>query len=200
MKKYKTGFVWRSDIRKFFDSVDQNSLKQFLFRKVKCAKAQRLLSEVIESFPSNMPIGNLTSQIFANVYLNELDRFVKFKLRIKGYLRYGDDFVVFDRDKSNLLRNKNKITNFLRLNLKLEVNKKSDFLVKVKWGIRFLGVEIFVEGVKLNKRNSLRLVKKLEVKNIASYYGLTKNYGNKKAKRLFNWKTLKIMENMENLL
>ena len=200
MKKYKTGFVWRSDIRKFFDSVNQNNLKQFLFRKVKCVRAQQLLCEVIESFPSNMPIGNLTSQIFANIYLNELDRYIKFELRIKGYLRYGDDFVVFDKNRFNLLRNRDKITNFLMFNLKLEVNKKSDFLVKTKQGIKFLGVEIFDLGIRLNKRNNFRIIERLERKNIASYCGIAKRCGNKNTKKIVNWKILEILENMEKML
>lgn len=87
--KYQNGFVWRADISKFFNNVDHSILFEILKRKIRNEKVLSLLKEIIDSFEAGIPIGNLTSQIFSNIYLNELDRFVKHKLRVKCYLRYG---------------------------------------------------------------------------------------------------------------
>ncbi|MCG2808772.1 MAG: hypothetical protein L6275_00285, partial [Candidatus Portnoybacteria bacterium] len=94
LSKYPTSFVWRADIRKFFDNVDQQTLFEILSLRIKDTKTIKILREVITSYSlltcRGIPIGNLTSQIFANIYLNELDRFVKHTIKPRAYLRYGD--------------------------------------------------------------------------------------------------------------
>lgn len=87
-------YVLKCDIKKFFDSVDHRVLLSILSRKIKDENTMWLLKEIIESFPKGLPIGNLTSQIFANIYMDEFDQFVKHELKIKYYARYTDDFAI----------------------------------------------------------------------------------------------------------
>lgn len=87
-------YVLKCDIQKFFDTVDHGILLSILRKQIKDEDAMRLFEEIIESFPKGLPIGNLTSQIFANIYMNEFDQFVKHELKIKYYVRYTDDFAV----------------------------------------------------------------------------------------------------------
>jgi len=195
-------YVWRSDIKRFFDSVGQERLLDIVNRKIKDPKVFNLLREVIKSYKQaqnerereskyahkkGMPIGNLTSQIFANIYLNELDRFVKHNLKIKRYLRYGDDFIILADNLEELKKIRNIAINFLNINLHFEINEKNDIIIKARQGIKFLGVEIFFKGRRLNNRNSLRIKENLDFKNISSYSGLVKKYGNIKRRKEFNW-------------
>lgn len=136
---------------------------------------------------AGMPIGNLTSQIFANIYLNEFDRFIKYKLKIKGYVRYGDDFVVFERDLRKLKLIRSKCVKFLKNELKLQINLKSDKILKANHGLKFLGVKIWPNGRTLNKRNLKRIKKRLNLINASSYYGLIMKHGNLRLRKYFDW-------------
>lgn len=111
---YSHGWAWRADISKFFDHVDHAVLRACLLRCTSDETAQKLLDNVLGSYAYNgesvsqsvsqsrrgIPIGNLTSQIFANIYLNEFDRFVRHTLKPLGYIRYGDDFVLFTNNEA----------------------------------------------------------------------------------------------------
>lgn len=134
-----------------------------------------------------MPIGNLTSQIFANIYLNELDRFVKHRLEIKYYLRYGDDFILIHEDLKKLNELRTSVIRFLEDELKLGLNPKNDKIIKAAHGLRFLGVVIWPNGRKLKKRNSNRIKKRLNRKNAGSYYGLVLKHGSRKTIHEFFW-------------
>ncbi|MDP3026769.1 MAG: helix-turn-helix domain-containing protein [Nanoarchaeota archaeon] len=90
-----------------------------------------------------MPLGNLTSQFFANVYLNELDQFVKHKLRAKYYIRYVDDFVILHESKEQLEEWKIKINNFLKEKLKIELHPSKSHVLRLNSGINFLGFRVF---------------------------------------------------------
>jgi len=100
-----------------------------------------------------MPLGNLTSQFFANVYLNELDYFIKYSLKIKYYLRYVDDFVVLDSNKYKLRHLKNKINDFLRKNLKIELHPDKSKIINLNRGINLLGFRVFYYYKLLRKSN-----------------------------------------------
>jgi hypothetical protein len=128
-----------------------------------------------------MPIGNLTSQIFSNIYLNELDRFVKHKLGVRFYLRYGDDFIIINPDERTI----DSVIFFLSNVLKLTVKKP--VVVKVSSGLKFLGVKIWPNGRTLNKRNSVRIFRNLNLTNASSYYGLLKKHGSEKLLKRLNW-------------
>jgi len=134
-------YFLKCDIRKYFPSVNKEILKQLIRRKIKCRDTLWLVDEVIDSSKDGLPIGNLTSQLFANLYLNPLDHYLKEILRIRYYVRYMDDFIVFANNKSDLGEILKKIKDFLNI-YKLELNSKTG-IAKIKQGIDFLGYRIW---------------------------------------------------------
>jgi len=115
-------FVLKCDIKKFFESVNHGVLISIIEKRIKDNDAIWLIKEIIESFNPGVPIGNLTSQMFANIYLNELDQFVKQKLKIPFYYRYTDDFVIINESKEKLEKWLLEIKNFLFEKLKMELH------------------------------------------------------------------------------
>lgn len=140
-----------------------------------------------------IPIGNLTSQIFANIYLNELVRLVKHRFKVKGYLRYGDDFIVIEKDKVELTRIREEIIDFLITILRLTVNPKNDIIIKATAGLKFLGVKIYPHGRKLSFRNWQRVSGKMNLNNIASYRGLVSQHGTNKQIKQLNWQIKELL-------
>lgn len=130
--------------------------------------------------PRGIPIGNLTSQIFANIYLNELDRFVKHNLKPQFYLHYGDDFIIISSNRTQLDEIREKAVLFLKNQLGLEINRKNDIIVPVRRGIYFLGVEIYPTGRRLKQKIWQRAQNRLNQRNISSYHGLVKQHFIKK--------------------
>nr|AQS29719.1 hypothetical protein [uncultured archaeon] len=112
-----------------------------------------------------MPLGNLTSQFFANVYLNELDYFVKHKLKAKYYIRYVDDFVILDSSKERLHSWEMEIENFLRDNLKLKLHSEKSRIISLSKGIDFVGFRNFYYYKLLRKRNVNNIKRKIELLN-----------------------------------
>jgi len=173
--------------------VDQEVLLKILSFRIKDTASLNLLKEIIFSFTTvgdekiGMPIGNLTSQIFANIYLNELDRFVKHKLGAKSYLRYGDDFIIVENNLEKLRLFRTRTINFLNNTLKLSINPKSDKILKPSHGLHFLGIKFWPSGRNLNKRSLLRAHMRLNSNNLSSYNGLIKTHCNKKQQKYFNW-------------
>nr|AQS34955.1 hypothetical protein [uncultured archaeon] len=152
------GYVLKADVKHYFEAVDHEILLKIVNKKIKDEKVIWLINQIISNFDSKtngkgMPLGNLTSQFFANVYLNELDYFVKHKLKAKYYIRYVDDFVILD-NQSLILRNyKKEITNFLKDELKLELHPDKSKIIPLKKGIAFLGYRIFYHYKLLRKAN-----------------------------------------------
>ncbi|MBI4136122.1 MAG: RNA-directed DNA polymerase [Candidatus Vogelbacteria bacterium] len=113
-----------------------------------------------------VPIGNLTSQLFANIYLNELDQFVKHKLKVKNYARYTDDLVIVSKDKNYLNNLLDPIQSFLCQKLKLELHPQKVEIRKLRQGIDFLGYVIFphhrIFRPRTRKRMFRRLTQKME--------------------------------------
>lgn len=201
LKSYSRSYFWKADIKKFFDSVDHQVLLRFLCHTIKDPKALWLIQSIISSFsiktereresnPVGMPIGNLTSQIFANIYLNEFDRFVKHTLKPQAYLRYGDDFIVAEQNLQKLHSYRQASLDFLKQKLGLKLNPKTDIILKPKQGLKFLGVLLWPSGRILNERNVERISEKLNHQNAASYRGLILKHGNKKKYRELNWLVL----------
>ncbi|MBI2627719.1 group II intron reverse transcriptase domain-containing protein [Candidatus Nomurabacteria bacterium] len=178
----KTCFVLKCDVRKFFDSVDQNILIEILDKRIKDEKVMNLIREIIGSFVSTyereresifparkgIPIGNLTSQIFANIYMNEFDQFVKHKLKVKHYARYTDDFVIIASDKTYLENLISPVQNFLKTNLCLELHPKKIHITKHNRGVDFLGYVILPEHIKLRTKTKQRILRKIK-ENIYRY-------------------------------
>lgn len=112
-----------------------------------------------------MPLGNLTSQFFANVYLNELDQFVKHKLKTKYYIRYVDDFVILHKSKIQLEKWKEEIDNFLKEQLKLELHTDKSRIINLSRGVDFVGFRNFYYRRLLRKRNIKNIKRKIELFN-----------------------------------
>src|SRR3989339_1142749 len=120
----RTCWVLKCDIKKFFASIDHNSLRYIVTKYTNNAEIDWLLDQIITSFHStrygkSLPLGNLTSQLLANVYMNEFDQYIKHKLKIKYYIRYADDFVILSSNKTALLGNIRYIVCYLNDKLKL---------------------------------------------------------------------------------
>ncbi|MEK6882995.1 MAG: RNA-directed DNA polymerase [Nanoarchaeota archaeon] len=110
-----------------------------------------------------MPLGNLTSQFFANVYLSELDYFIKHELKAKYYIRYVDDFVILHNSKEQLKSWKIKIDNFLKDKLKLKLHPDKSKIISLSRGIDFVGFRNFYYFKLLRKRNIKKIIKKVEL-------------------------------------
>jgi RNA-directed DNA polymerase len=182
----KTVWVLKGDIRKCFASIDHQILKKIIRRHIKCPKIIRVIDVVIDSFSSGIlgkgiPLGNLTSQLFVNIYLNEFDQYMKRVLKIKKYIRYADDFVIFSRDRNFLENLIPQMKVFLVENLKLELHPDKVFIKTVNSGVDFLGWVHFGKYRILRKSTRNKMYQtifpetKLEV--ICSYLGLL-SYGN----------------------
>jgi len=154
------GYVLKADIKRYFDSVDHEVMMQIISRKINDDKILWLIRKILDNHRSvkGMPIGNLTSQFFANVYLNELDYFVKHQLKAKYYIRYVDDFVLLDISKEKLEKYKTEIDKFLKL-IKLELHPQKSKVMPLHKGVKFLGFRIFYR-YKLPKESNLRTAKK----------------------------------------
>ncbi len=137
-----------------------------------------------------MPIGNLTSQIFANIYLNELDRYVVHILKPQCYLRYGDDFIVLAYQRAQVEGYRELIQAFLENQLQLQLNPKNDIVVPAGQGIRFLGTYISPQEQRINRRNRKRIQRRLSNRNAASYSGMIKRYGVAADRKEFSWRLL----------
>jgi hypothetical protein len=155
-------YVLKCDISKFYPSIDQEILMMIVERKIKCKETLWLFDEIIHSFPGgkNVPIGNYTSQWFGNLYLNELDHFIKNELHIRDYIRYCDDFCLFHNDKSVLRDSAERIHDFIGEKLLLRFSKCS--LFPVSQGVDFLGYRHFDNYILLRKSTAKRVRKRLE--------------------------------------
>lgn len=155
-------YCLKCDISKFYPSVRHDILQSIIRRKIKCPDTLWLMDDIITSFSggTNVPIGNYTSQWFGNLYLNELDIFVKHELRCRDYLRYCDDFCLFSNDKGYLNECAARIREFLRANLALRMSKCD--LFPVARGVDFLGYRHFKDFVLLRKSTTKRIKQRIK--------------------------------------
>ncbi len=160
----KICFVLKCDIKKFFASVDHQILLSIISKKIKDSDILWLIKEILESFSQGIPLGNLTSQIFANVYLNELDQFIKHKLRIKYYIRYTDDFVILAKRQEYLERLILSIDKFLQDEIKLFLHPNKVIIRKYKQGTDFLGYVSLPRWRVLRTKTKRRMFEKLKKK------------------------------------
>jgi retron-type reverse transcriptase len=159
------GYVLKADIRHYFYSIDHEVLISILRKKIKDEDFIWLIRKVLENFEiekgKGLPLGNYTSQFFANVYLNELDYFIKNILKAKYYIRYVDDFVILHKRKKWLEYALKRINNYLPC-LKIELHKDKTKILPLRNGITFLGYRIFYHYTLLRKRNVKSFLRKLE--------------------------------------
>ena len=165
-------YVLKADIARFFPSVCHDALKRMIARRVACKDTLWLIDSIIDSvaepgatLPRGIPIGNLTSQIFANIYLHELDEFVKHELRERRYVRYMDDFAIIGADKEHLHRVRVAVDDFLYAHLGLRLNRKTQvFPVSATNGraLDFLGYRIWPTHRKIRKDSAGRIRRKMK--------------------------------------
>lgn len=187
VSKNYTRSCWalKLDIKKFFASVDHNILLSLLEKRIQDKDILKLLENVITSYnsedkiDSGIPLGNLTSQIFANIYLNELDQFVKQKLKIKHYIRYADDFIILDSNKDSTALYIDISGKFLREELNLELHPQKIVIRNLKWGIDFLGYIVLPHYIlprtKTNQRVFIKVKKRLKQYEIEKISHLSLN-------------------------
>ena len=183
----RTCWVLKCDVRKFFASIDQVTLINIFRRHVSDADTIWLIGRIIESFQSTapdkgLPLGNLTSQLLVNVYMNECDQYIKHELRLKCYIRYADDFVIMHHNKSVLMDILPKVQNFLGEQLKLSLHPDKVFLKTAASGIDFLGWVHFPDHRVLRTTTKKRMFKNIKTKEgkaetVQSYLGLI-SHGN----------------------
>ncbi len=178
-------WVLKCDIRKFFASVDHDVLLELLGVHVADARLMALLRNVIRSFSASpgkgLPLGNLTSQLFANIYLHELDHFIKNRIGVRGYIRYADDFVLLSDSREDLVDALPRIAKFLEVHLRLALHPKKVTLQTFASGVDFLGWVHFphhrVPRTVTRRRIQRRLREKPTNAALQSYLGLL-GYGN----------------------
>ena len=122
--RYKKYYILKCDVSKFFYSIDQDILKEKLKKKIKDKDSLKIVFDIIESEEHGLGIGNMTSQILAIFYLNDMDHYIKEHLKIKYYLRYQDDFVLFHESKTYLKFCLEEIKKILEKE-KLTLNRKT---------------------------------------------------------------------------
>lgn len=188
-------FVLKCDIRKFFDSIDHNILINFISKQVIDIKLLNLIKEIIESFDytpgKGIPLGNVTSQLFANIYMNSFDQFVKHQLKMRCYIRYCDDFVIVNENEQVLKDLIPKIFDFIKNNLKLDLHPRKTEIRKINQGSDFLGYVSLPHYRVIRTSTKNRMFKKISginykykqglvnedrfINNISSYLGMLKH-------------------------
>jgi len=178
----KQCWVLKCDIRKFFASIDHEVLKNVLAKHISDEDVLCLLEKVVESFNTKncsnsllncsvgLPLGNLTSQLLVNIYMNEFDHFMKRELRAKYYIRYADDFVILADNKVCLEEFIPKMNNFLKQKLKLNLHPNKVFIKTFSSGVDFLGWVHFPHHRVLRTTTKRRMLKKLEKLKIDNTY------------------------------
>ena len=177
----RTCWVLKCDIKKFFASIDQRILVAVLGERIADPDVLWLLRQVIESFSSTdvgkgLPLGNLTSQLFVNIYMDKFDQFMKHALKARYYIRYADDFVIFSENRSWLAGLIPAMRRFLREELRLQLHPQKTFLETTASGVDFLGWVHFPGHRILRTSTKRRMMKRLGGSNspeaLNSYLGL----------------------------
>jgi len=183
----RTCWALKCDIKKFFASIDHKILLVILNEYISDQDILWLLKNIISSFHTKsmpgvgLPLGNLTSQLFANVYLNKFDQWVKHRLKSHYYARYADDFIFLSRDKFRLEDAIPKIQEFLQSNLKLTLHPDKVFIKTISSGVDFLGWLTFPDHRLLRTKTKQRMFKNIRSSiskaGLMSYLGLI-SHGN----------------------
>lgn len=174
---HKPCFVLKCDVRKYFDSIDHGVLLDLIKEKVFCKNILAVIREIIRSFcflepGKGVPLGNITSQIFANIYLNALDQYIKKELRCRFYVRYNDDFVIVSDSKEWLKEIRIKIIYFIKNKLLLDIPMEKTSLRKIDWGVDFLGFTVLSKAILLRNKTKNKMFDNINSNNIHSYFGI----------------------------
>jgi RNA-directed DNA polymerase len=160
----REAFCFKADIKHYFQEIDINILLNMIKKKVNDKKVIWLIRLILSNLDKDkgMPLGNLTSQFFANVYLNELDYFVKQKLKAKHYIRYVDDFVMLHKSEFQLVIWKQEIVMFLKEKLKIELHPEKSKIISLSKGVDFVGFRSLYYHRLLRKRNIVKIKQKIK--------------------------------------
>ncbi|MFH1292409.1 MAG: reverse transcriptase/maturase family protein [bacterium] len=190
---HKTCWILKCDIKKFFDSVDHGILLDILQKYIADQDIMWLLNNIISSYSNNnrskvgLPLGNLTSQLFANVYMNVLDQHVKHKMKIKYYIRYADDFAFFSDNRKQVENLIPEICKFLDEKLNLTVHPDKVFIQTLNSGVDFLGWVHFFNYRTLRKKTRKRMIRRIQQnpvnESLQSYLGLLQHGNTHKIKQ-----------------
>ncbi|MEK7163128.1 MAG: reverse transcriptase domain-containing protein [Patescibacteria group bacterium] len=196
----RTVWILKCDIRKFFASIDQEILIKLLAKYIFDRDILSLLSKIIKSFSGmragvGLPLGNLTSQLLVNIYMNEFDQYIKHRIRAKNYIRYADDFVIFSHDKKQLYEMLPAIQKFLFEHLRLSLHPNKISICTIASGIDFLGWVHFPNHRVLRTTTKKRMFKNIKIKKakaetVQSYLGLV-SHGN-------SWKLQQQIQSIAN--
>ncbi|MFH1823322.1 MAG: reverse transcriptase domain-containing protein [archaeon] len=178
---HRACFVFKADIKHYFKEVNHDILLNILRKKIKDEKTINLINKILKNFPNQkkgMPLGNMTSQFFANLYLNELDQFVKHKLKVKYYIRYVDDFAILHENQIQLKVWKIYIDKFFKEKLKLELHPDKSRVIPLFKGVDFVGFRNFYYYRLLRKRNYKSMLAKIDLfkQGIISLRSLSESY------------------------
>lgn len=222
-RKPKKYYYLKLDVSKYFYRIDHDILKQILRDMIDDDQLLDLLAKIIDCEDTKfglpmgadigdvafdemlsdvgLPIGNLTSQMFANLYLNELDQFCKHRLHLHYYIRYMDDIIILHHDKKELERIKRTIADFLGDKLNLQLNRKT-CIRPTSMGIEFVGFRVWSTHRKLRRKTAKKLRKRLQYlfhaykvgeidketleRSIASYRGILKHFNSYGLRRKLN--------------
>lgn len=173
-------FVLKCDISKFFDSIDHSILRKFIKNKIEEVETLNLLDSILNSFEKSkgkgVPLGNVTSQLFGNIYMHYFDFYVKHILKEKYYIRYCDDFVIAHKNKQHLVDLISQIEIFLHKSLFLTLHPRKREIRKVSQGIDFLGYVLLPHYKVLRTNTKKRIIRKIKKglndKQKASYLGV----------------------------
>ena len=172
--------VLKCDIKQFFYSVDHDIFMRLIGKKIRDSKLFNLIEKIIGSFQvqpgKGLPLGNVTSQLFTNIYLHELDTFVKHKLKEKYYIRYCDDFVIIGKDYSHLKSLIPKLNIFLREKLKLNLHTRKTEIRKLNQGVDFLGYVVLPHRTVLRTKTKKRMFKKVKQKVVDCNSGVINDF------------------------
>lgn len=160
-KSYREYYILKMDVSKYFNSIDKNILYTILKRRIKDQKVLWIIKEILtaQNRKIGIEIGNYTSQMFANIYLNEVDQYAKNVLKLKYYYRYMDDAVILTKTKDEAKKVLQKIRNFLEQNLNLSLNNKTR-IFKSKQGVNFCGYKINEYRMKVRDKGKKKFKKK----------------------------------------
>ena len=175
-------YVLQCDIAKYFPSIDRHILKSIIRRKIKCQDTLWLIDLILDNSnnfklessyelhgktfspmtaTTGLPIGNLTSQFFANLYLNDFDHFLKDNLKVRKYLRYVDDFALFSDDRDFLAKARHELEKYLAT-LRLKIHPIKSQLFETRHGASFLGFRIFPNHIRIRSQNLQKGRKRLK--------------------------------------
>lgn len=157
-------YILKIDIQKYFYTINRDILKQIIIKRVYCQKTLDLIFKLLDSTPDELglPLGCITSQLFSNVYLNELDQYCKRQLGIKYYIRYMDDITIILPNKPATQECLSKVKAFLTDKLELNINKKKTKSFPLKQGVNTIGFSIHCTHRKVRTDSKRRMLRKLK--------------------------------------